>query len=127
MCMSREIEIDPVFFNVFGAWFNSDLIDLSNTEAIRDATNACVCDAVRQISDLDTLISGLSAILERWNHRDVLQFINATDTDWLFDERTEQTLKGGVTDIVKELNDYRLNLKQWLNNEPAPLSAPRDL
>jgi hypothetical protein len=121
--MSREIEIDPVFFVVFDAWFNCDVIDLSNADAIRDATNACACDAIGQISDLDTLISGLSAVLGRWNHHDVLQFINATDTDWLFDERTEQILKGAIADIVKELKDYRLNFKQWLNNEPASLSA----
>jgi hypothetical protein len=122
--MSREIEIDPVFLNVFCAWFNCDLIDLSNPEAIRDATTACVCDAVRQVSDLDALISGLSAILERWNHHNALQFINATNTDWSFDERTERILWGVITEIVKELRDYRLNLEQWLNNRPAALSSP---
>jgi hypothetical protein len=44
-----------------------------------------------------------------------MRFIDATNTDWLSGEWTERMLRDVITDIVKELVDYRVNLKQWLS------------
>jgi hypothetical protein len=106
--MSREIEIDPEFLNIFDLYFNCDLIDLSDPAAIRDATDFCATDSIIKIKDLDALISALSDVLKHWNPHTVMQFIDTTNTDWLFDKQTEQTLKVIVSEITQEFKQHRL-------------------
>lgn len=107
--MDQDIKIDPKFFNVFGAWFNVDLIDLDDLQEVRSVAGTCASDLSKQIPDLDTLIADLSRMLEQWNPQIVMQFMNVTDVDWLFSEQTEQTLKYVIAEVITGLRYFRQN------------------
>src|ERR1035437_7207226 len=99
----REDTINPTFFQVFCSWFNVDLIDLRDTQEVDRAAGICASDLAKQVPDVDGLIRGLNRMLSEWAPSTIMQFIHATDTDWLADAETEHILRRIVEGIVAGL------------------------
>ena|SRR5262245_25586536 len=106
--------IDPAFLNIFGAWFNVDLIDLSDSQAVEDAARACAVDFRTNLAASEQLITQLTKVLETWDTKSVMEFIHATDVDWFFNVETEQKLKEIITIIIDELrfHDQQASLRR---------------
>ena len=96
-------QLDSKFFTIFGAWFNVDLIDLNDRREVMRTAGVCASDLMKHVPDTQDLIHRLSVTLSNWNSKIVLQFINATDTDWLYNQETEQQLKEVLREIVRSL------------------------
>jgi hypothetical protein len=101
--------IDPAFLNIFGAWFNVDLIDLGDSQAVEDAARACAVDFRTNLSASEQLITQLTNVLETWDTKTVMEFIHATDVDWFFNVETEQKLKEIIAIIIDELRFHDKN------------------
>ena len=100
------MKIDPVFFEVFAAWFNVDVIDLDHQKQLQKDADCCASALSQRISDLDALIEALSEFLDEWDMKVVLRLIEVTTTDWFFDEQTECSLRYIITEIIEGLK-YR--------------------
>jgi hypothetical protein len=105
--MNDTVILDRQFLLVFCAWFNVDLIDLTDAEEVKNTAGVCASDLMKQHPDPDKLIADLTRALAQWNPSIAMQFIKATNTDWLFDEETEQILKGIVSTIIEGLVYFR--------------------
>jgi len=99
--------LDPAFLNIFGAWFNVDLIDLRDSQAVEDAARACAVDFRTNLPASEQLITQLTKVLETWDPKTVMEFIDATDVDWFFDVETEQKLKEIIAIIIDELGFHQ--------------------
>jgi len=95
--------LDAAFLNTFGAWFNVDLIDIRDAQEVEDAARACAVDYKTNIAEPEKLIAQLTKALETWEPKTVMEFIRATDVDWLFDAETERRLKEILVIIIDEL------------------------
>ena len=111
------MNIDPAFFQVFGAYFDSDLIDLDNTKQLQEDAGFCASALSQRISDLDTLIEALSEFLDEWDTKVVLRLIAVTTTDWFFDEQTEKSLRFIITEIIEGLKFFKANLTSKIHLE----------
>jgi hypothetical protein len=105
--MSETGMFDGPFFGVFGAWFNVDLIDLTNAKEVKTTAGVCASDLMKKYPNPDKLIAELQDTLAHWNSNTVTPFMNATDTDWLFDQETEQVLKDIISEIIEGLIFFR--------------------
>ena len=101
------MDIEDKIFNVFSGWFNSDLVNIDNPQEVEDAAGSCAADLVRNICDISAVISRLSDMLNNWTPALVLKFINATLVEWLYDERSKQTLKRVLMLIIADLKHYQ--------------------
>lgn len=97
---------DEIIFNVFTGWFNSDLVDVDNPQEVEVAAASCAADLVRNLPDTQATITRLTEMLDHWTPALVLQFIHATDLDWLYDEPTEQALKHVLRLVTDHLRWY---------------------
>ncbi len=102
------MDIDPVFFEEFTAWFHADLIDADDQEKLREAAHFCA-SALSQRANPDDLINYLSGFLKAWHQDMIMRCIEATDVDWLADEEEEGLLKYIVTEITDGLKYYSQN------------------
>ena len=101
MQVEHNIALDTIFFDVFGAWFNVDLIDIDDPDELEKLAMACAADLRFRVADTAGLIASLkicaaSEILD-------VKFSDATDVDWNFDERTQNILKTIISSIIEEL------------------------
>ena len=101
------MKIDPIFFEVFAAWFNVDVIDLDDPRDLQRAASLCASSLSTRIPDLDALIRDLSRFLDEWHPKRVIPFIEATYTNWFFDEQTECSLRYIITEIIEGLKYHR--------------------
>jgi hypothetical protein len=99
--------LEPEFFTVFDAWFNADVINLSDSQEVEHTARICAADLKNKIHDLENLIDHLTILLEIWEPKAMMEFVNATDADWLHDAETEQILKKILRIIIAELKESR--------------------
>jgi hypothetical protein len=104
--MGNKSGIDPLFFDVIASWFNVDLIDLNDKKELDNTINVAAADLNRNCKDIDCLIAQLENALSDWNSNVVMDFIKATDVDWLFDNNTEEQLKSIVIGLINALNYF---------------------
>ena len=97
------MNINPVFFQIFGNFFNVDLINLDDVEKLREEANFCAATLCNQVSDLQSLKTDLSQFLHEWNSGVILKLIETTNVDWFFDEETEESLRFIITHVVEAL------------------------
>jgi hypothetical protein len=114
------MKIDPVFFEVFAAWFNVDVIDLNHTKQLQKDADGCASTLSQRIDDLTPLISDLSQFLQEWDATVVLKLIEVTNTDWFFDAQTEDALKYIITEIIEGMKFYRRSRFQIASQHPFP-------
>ncbi len=76
---------DDKFFNVFTGWFDSDLINRDNPQAVEDAAASCAADLVRNLPDIQATITRLSEMLDNWTPALVLRFIQQPQVEWMED------------------------------------------
>src|SRR5262245_48019148 len=100
-------DLDQDFFHIFDTWFNCDVIDLYDSQEVESAARACAGELNRSHFDLENLIAQLTKVLETWDPQIIMKFINATNVDWFFDQKTEQILKEILSIIIDELKYYR--------------------
>lgn len=105
--MTKEINIEPVFFTVFSAWFDADLIDLDDDKEVKIAAGICASDLNKQVTNLNKLISELQEVVDSWDPALIMLFINAARTDWLADEELENSLKHILEEIIKGLKHFQ--------------------
>lgn len=101
------LDLDQNFFHIFGTWFNSDVIDLDNSQEVENAARACAGDLKRSHFNLENLIAQLTKALDTWEPQTIIKVINATDVDWYSDQDTEQILKDILSIIIDELKYYQ--------------------
>lgn len=102
-----DVILDQNFFNIFAAWFDSDVVDIYDPQEVENAARACAGDLKQNHFDLGGLIRELTEFLETWDSQRILKFINATNVDWLFDERTEHILKDALVITIDELKYHQ--------------------
>ena len=99
--------LDPVFLNIFTSWFNLDSIDLGDTDELLETAGVAAADLSRQYKNLDKNLEPLIEDLERsiasWRPDFLMQLINATSVDWLFDASSEAALRLVLQQIVSDL------------------------
>jgi hypothetical protein len=105
--MNSNAEITPDFFNIFGAWFDADLVDLYSQESVDNAIGGSGADLSRRDTDLNDLIARLTGVLEQWGPDKIQPFERATNIDWLASEQTEAILRYIIQGIIKELAFHR--------------------
>lgn len=101
------MDVEAIIFNTFTAWFDSDLIDVDDPQAVQDATGAWANDLIRSIPDVGAVIAVLSGLRDAWTPAAVGRFIRATHVDWLADGPTEQTLKNVLEVVVADLKGHQ--------------------
>lgn len=84
--------IDPALLREFNHWFNADLIAFGD-EARMTADAAGVGEAAAGWPQARFLRAQLDEVLRDWKPDYVLQFVRATNVDWLADARTEALLR----------------------------------
>lgn len=94
-------------FNTFTAWFDSDLINVDDPQAVEGAMGAWANDLISSIPDVGAVIATLSGMRDAWTPAAVGRFIRATHVDWLADGPTEQTLKNVLEVVVADLKGYQ--------------------
>jgi hypothetical protein len=95
------------FFNIFDTWFNCDVVNIYDSREVENAARACAGDLRVNRFDLKNLIPELTKILETWEPKTIMKFIDATDIDWFFDEKTEQILKEILAIMINELRSHQ--------------------
>jgi hypothetical protein len=103
----RGAQWEARFFLIFGAWFNVDLVDLRDRAVVMQTARVCAADLAKEIPDPQQLVNHLSSMLSSWHSQIALHFIEATDTDWLFDKETEQLLQDILKEIIATLRTFQ--------------------
>jgi hypothetical protein len=106
--------LDSNFYLVFGAWFNVDLINLSDSEEVEGNARTCAVDLINKSFDPGKLIAELTEVLDTWELGTIMKFIRASDVDWKYDKKTEQILKEVISIMIDELK-YHQNLAKGSN------------
>ena len=99
--MQDVVKIDPRILHSFSAWFNVDLVNLADGEEVEDLAGTVAADLMKHGMEADLIIGNLSAALEGWTSSVTMQFIHATDVDWLWDDATEAQLKSIVAKTIE--------------------------
>lgn len=98
-----EKPLDPVFLNTLTSWFNLDSVDLRDTDELLRTAGVAAADLARQYRNVEPLIEDLEASIASWRPDFLMQLIDATSVDWLFDARSEAALKLILQKIVADL------------------------
>ncbi|RYF46355.1 MAG: hypothetical protein EOO38_14260 [Cytophagaceae bacterium] len=93
------------FMNVFTCHFDADVTNIDSDEQVTDAITSCTYSVVQRIPDVHSVTSYLQEALSHWDWQHIAPFDAATCQDWLFDERSEQTLKRIMRGIISELEE----------------------
>ncbi len=107
------MNMEDNFFNVFSGWFNADLVNIDDPQAVEDTADSCAADLVRNIPNIDAVIALLSGMLDAWTPAIIGKFMNAGLIDWLWDEPTELILKHVLRLIIAELRYIRAAQKPF--------------
>lgn len=99
--MQDVIQIDPRVLHSFSAWFDVDLVDLADVNEMESLAGTVAADLMQRGMEADAIIGNLSAALEGWTSWVAMQFIRATNVDWLCDEATEAQLKSIVAKTIE--------------------------
>lgn len=99
--------MEDKIFNVFSAWFDSDLVNVDSPQEVEDAAASCAADLVRNLPDIEAVITRLTEMQSNWTPDLVLRFISAGQIDWLYDKPTEQVLKRVLVLIIVDLRYYQ--------------------
>jgi hypothetical protein len=97
--------LNQEFFNVFTAWLHADVINFRDSQEVEDAARTCAADLKTRRFVLGDLIAELTRILETWELKDRMKFIDATD--WLYDAETDQILKNILAIMINDLKYYQ--------------------
>lgn len=100
------MNINPVFFDVFGTWFDADTLDDFSRETLQAQAGFSASALSGQIDLLDELVQGLSEFLETWDSQNILKLIEVSNVDWLADKSTEADLRFVINEILHGLKFY---------------------
>ena len=103
--LERFPHLNNTFYLVFSAWFDSDLLPSSDAEIINLA-GICASDLHNKKQNLEGMADDLTRMLASWQSRDAMPFINASNTDWLFDDEMEQLLLKVLRQVVADLRYF---------------------
>lgn len=65
------MDTEAHIFNTFTAWFDADLLDIDDPQAVQDATGAWANDLIHRVPDVGAVIAALSGMLDAYRHRQV--------------------------------------------------------
>lgn len=105
--MSEFVTSDQQFLSVFGAWFTVDDIDLRDCKVLKSRAGVCASDLAKKYPDIDRLIGDLLRTLDNWSPQIAMEFVDATNVDWLFDDATEEILRDILREVVDALRYFR--------------------
>lgn len=99
--MQDTVQIDSKILRSFSAWFNGDLVDLADVDEMEHLAGIVADDLILDGMEADVIMANLSAALEGWTSWVAMQFVRATNVDWLCDEATEAQLKSIVAKTIE--------------------------
>ena len=92
-----------MFLREFGAYFDVDVINISNPTSLDEDASACAGDYFRRQPDTQQLIFELKKFLISWDADTIQELKKCTCVDWQFSQEAENALKHILAKIISDL------------------------
>ena len=97
--------IEPVFYDLFGRWLHADAIDLNDQPELLRKAKKFGCIVSHDLKDPAAVIQSLKEYLENPVQEVTQALMDASDVDWMANERYQQALRDVLTTVVKEVEE----------------------